>query len=85
MLSQSEKSIFTALSDSWPSPVVPREKLEQFTGGMISAKRMANIESAHRRDPAQPAGPEGAIRCGRRVVYPKDALIRWLESRSKAA
>jgi hypothetical protein len=29
-------------------------------------------------------GPEEAIRCGRKVLYPVRKLVAWLEKRSKA-
>lgn len=69
-------TIFQALADKWPSAFVARTEAEKFTGGLIGEKYMANLDSAGK-------GPAGRIRCGRKIVYPVNEFIKWLESRSQ--
>jgi len=59
----------------WPSEWVARSEVKRFTGGIISEKYMANLDS-------QGLGPKGRIRVGRKVAYPVGALLEWLESRT---
>lgn len=73
-----EKTIsLQALADSWPSPYVAREEIERFTGGILTAKYAANRDSAGN-------GIKGRFRCGRKVVYPVNAVVEFLEARSEA-
>jgi hypothetical protein len=58
----------------WPSAVVARTEIPTFTGGAISEKYMANLDSLGK-------GPKCRIRIGRKICYPVDALVAWLESR----
>jgi hypothetical protein len=43
---------------------------------MIGEKYLANLDS-------QSKGPAGRIRCGRKVAYPVNEFIKWLEARSE--
>lgn len=63
------------LADKWPSSVVARRKVSEFSGGILSEKYLANLDSLG----------EGPPRCkiGRQVAYPVDTLITWLEGRMK--
>lgn len=63
------------LKQKWPSPVVARTEIRTFTGGMLSEKYLANLDS-------QGAGPDGRFKIGRKVGYPVENVIRWLEGRS---
>jgi hypothetical protein len=72
-----QKPNLKELADRWPSAWVARQEVGRFTGGAISEKYQANLDSLG-------LGPEGRIRCGRMIVYPIDSYIRWLESRSEA-
>lgn len=69
------EEIFTAMLENWQSPLVAREKLMQFTGGLISPKYAANLD-------AQGKGIQGRIRCGRKVAYPAVNVIEFLKSRA---
>lgn len=69
-------SIFQEMADKWPSAFVARTEAEKFTGGMIGEKYLANLDSAGK-------GPAGRIRCGRKVAYPVNAFVKWLEARSE--
>lgn len=53
---------------------IARAEVSTQLGGMVSAKTLANADS-------QLEGPEGSFRCGRKVVYPKEALLEWLRPR----
>jgi hypothetical protein len=63
------------LAEQWPSQIVARTEIKKFTGGLISEKYIANLDSAGK-------GPAGRIRIGRKIAYPVNELVRWLESRA---
>ncbi|MBC8461217.1 MAG: hypothetical protein H8D67_24800 [Deltaproteobacteria bacterium] len=69
------KDIFDQMVEQWPSAVVSRGEIERFTGGMISGKYLANLDS-------QKMGPE-RVKMGRKVGYPVNGLAAWLRERSK--
>ncbi len=70
------KIIFQTMADKWPSAIVARTEVERFSGGMIKGKYIANLDSTGQ-------GPAGRIRCGRKVAYPVNEFVKWLESRSE--
>jgi predicted DNA-binding transcriptional regulator AlpA len=55
-------------------PLIARDHVEQLLGGVISAKRLANLDSLG-------LGPK-RIRIGRKVAYKTEDLLEWLESRA---
>jgi hypothetical protein len=63
------------LADKWPSSIVARQEAKKFSGGIISEKSLANMDS-------KGEGPKGRFRIGRKIAYPVSSLIEWLESRS---
>ena len=67
--------VFQGMADKWPSAVVARTSIGKFTGDMISAKYMANLDSMGQ-------GPKGRITCGRKVAYEVGSLIKWLRDRA---
>ena len=67
----------SVLAERWPSPFVARSEVGRFSGGMLTSKYLANLDSAGK-------GPSGRIRIGRKVAYPIDKLIEWMEQRAKA-
>jgi hypothetical protein len=69
------ETLFQNMGEKWPSAWVSRTEIERFTGGMIKEKYMANLDS-------QQIGCPGRIRCGRKIAYPVQNLVKWLESRS---
>ena len=74
-----EKKIdLSPLKVSWGAPFVARNQCEKFSGGMVTAGSMAVFDS-------QGNGPEGRILVNRKIVYPINELIRWLESRAREA
>ena len=66
---------FNKLAECWPSPVVSRTGIEQFSGGLLNSKLMANLDSIG-------AGPPRG-RCGKKIFYPVDTLVIWLEQRAR--
>lgn len=66
---------FSSLAEKWPSTFVSRSEVGRFTGGIVSPKTMANLDS-------QRLGPDGAIKFGKKVVYPVNCLIAWLDQRA---
>ena len=64
----------SSMKEKWPSTIVAREEVRNFTGGIISGKYIANLD-------CQMKGPDERLRIGRKVAYPVDSLLRWLEAR----
>lgn len=64
-----------ALADNWPSPYVAREEIGRFSGGILSTKYIANLDS-------QGKGIGGRIRCGRKIAYPTRSVVEFMESRA---
>lgn len=67
---------FQALKRNWPSAVVARARISQFTGGLVSPGTLANEDS-------RGTGPRGRFVVGRKVAYPVDAIIEWLQARAR--
>lgn len=70
------EKMFEDLAEKWPSAWVARTEIYRFTGGIISEKYLANLDSQGR-------GPAGRVRIGRKVAYPVREFIKWLASRSE--
>lgn len=68
---------FQELSRKWPSTFVARERIYDFTGGLITPGRIANLDS-------QGEGPANRFRVGRKVVYPVADLVEWLTQRAQS-
>ena len=71
-----KKPDLSNLAASWPSPLVSRDNVEKFTGGIITQKTIANHDS-------KGTGPQGRLKVGRKVCYPVNAFIEWLEGRAE--
>jgi len=67
---------FKSLKGKWPSAVVARYKVGEFTGGLVSPGTLANEDS-------QGTGPAGRFQIGNKTAYPIDSLISWLEAKAK--
>jgi len=67
--------IFENLSQKSPE-IVTRKKLQELTGGLISEKTLANLDS-------QGDGIQPRMRFGGKVAYPKSAAISWLKKRCR--
>ena len=66
--------VFECLAASWGSTLVARSEVGRFTGGLLNSRSLANLDSQGR-------GPAGRFRVGRKVCYPIDSLIEWLQER----
>ena len=66
---------FSLLAERWPSPFVARERLSEFSGGMLNPKTEANRDS--RGD-----GIRGRFKVGRKVAYPVTEVIKALQERA---
>lgn len=66
----------SSLAEKWPSSFVAREEVDRFSGGMVTAKYLANLDCIGK-------GPEDRIRIGRKIAYPVASFIRWLEERAQ--
>lgn len=62
------------MAQTWGSPIVARSQIGTFSGGLISPRYMANLDSAEK-------GVASRVRCGRKIAYPIDALVEWLLAR----
>jgi hypothetical protein len=54
--------------------VIARTEVGRITGGLISPKTLANLDS-------KGEGPPELIRVGRRVGYPSESFLGWLDQR----
>ncbi len=65
------------LSNLAPSlpPVISRDCVEKFLGGIISSKTLANLDSLGK-------GPK-RMRVGRKVAYRTEDLLEWLSYRTR--
>jgi hypothetical protein len=73
-----EKSgeVLKSLAEKWPSSIVARSEVRKFSGGLLSEKTMANMDS-------RGEGPAGRIRVGRKICYPVVNLVGWMEGRAQ--
>lgn len=67
--------IIDEMAARWPSPVVCRKSIKEFSGGVLSPKTMANEDS-------KGTGPEGRFLLMNQTAYPVESLIAWLKSRA---
>jgi hypothetical protein len=66
---------FEKLAEKWPSTLVARQRVREFSGGALSPKLLANLDCEGR-------GPAGRMMVGRQIVYPVDALIDFMKHRT---
>jgi len=62
-----------ALYEKWPSTIVARERVAEFSGGLLHPRTMANLDS-------EKAGPPRLI-FGRKIAYPVEDLCEWMAQR----
>jgi hypothetical protein len=77
MKQRDPKDTLKELGKNWPSSLVARTEIRKFTGGAISEKRLANLDSLG-------LGPSDRLRIGKKVCYPVSSLIEWLAARAEA-
>lgn len=69
-----KQDIFQEMVERWPSAVVARTEVGNFTGGLMSSKYIANLDS-------DGVGPV-RVKVGRKVGYPVREFVAWLRGRS---
>lgn len=69
----SKTTILSKLQSELP-PIVGRRELFKLTGGVISQRTMANLDS-------QGKGPKGRVKIGRLTAYERDSFVSWLSER----
>jgi hypothetical protein len=67
------EQVFDNLSRTAPE-ILTRNKIHELTGGLISAKTLANLDS-------EGDGIYPRLRIGGKVCYPRDAVILFLKQR----
>lgn len=75
-MSEKKPVDLSSLADKWPSAYVAREKIAEFTGGILTPRYMANQDSLKTGPPR--------IKIGKKVVYPVTPLIHWMQDRATA-
>jgi hypothetical protein len=67
---------FIEMIENWPSKIILRNQiqLDQFTGGLLCAKTLANHDS-------KGTGPKVRLKVGRKVAYTVQSLIEWMSER----
>ncbi|MCI5138259.1 MAG: hypothetical protein D3922_07545 [Candidatus Electrothrix sp. AR1] len=65
----------SAFAKNWKAPYVERQELKKFSGGALNARTMANHDSKGQ-------GIKGRINIGRKVLYPVNEVIAWMEARA---
>ena len=68
-----DKRNFSELADAWGSPIVAREAVGSFSGGLLNPRTMANIDSLGN-------GPK-MVKLGRKRGYWVDSLVEWMNKR----
>jgi hypothetical protein len=68
--------ILKEMANSWPSSVVARSEVKNFTGGSVSPKTLANADY-------KGTGPTKRFYIGKKACYPVESLIVWLSKKSR--
>ena len=74
-MKSTSNDLFDELGQRWPSAIVARERLSDFTGGLISGKYMANLDCKGEGPPR--------LKIGRKIAYPTKSLIVWIRNRAE--
>lgn len=69
---------FSAMRRACPGGLIARNKIEELTGGILTARYCANLDSAGK-------GIPNRVRIGRKIAYPIDDTIKFLEERTSSA
>lgn len=70
------EQLIEEMEQRWPSPVVARKDIGRYTGGLISPKTAANLDSLG-------LGCPGKFCIGNNAGYPTSSMSIWLKSRIK--
>jgi len=61
-------------AEDWASDFVARREIGKFTGGAFSRRYLENLDYLGK-------GPPGRVMLARKILYPKQQLIEWLNSK----
>ncbi len=70
--------IQTRLLQMYPIGLVPRNKIEIATGEILNSKTMSSLDSLN-------TGIKGGIKIGKKMCYPIDEIIKYIQSKIKQA
>ncbi len=74
-MAETKRPDLRMLAFKWPSAYVSRDKVGEFSGGILHPRTLANLD-------AKGVGPRGRIRINnKKIAYPVDELIKWMEER----
>lgn len=68
-----EDCFFKSLAEKWPSTIVARSEMKEFSGGLISPKTLANAQ-------CKGIAPR-SYRFGKKCYYHVEDLITWMSER----
>lgn len=71
----SKHDIFDEMVEAWPAPVVSRNDVAAFSGGLLHPRTLANADSSGH-------GPN-RIYYGQKVAYSTKELAAWMRSKAK--
>lgn len=74
-MANNHTDVYEAMIARWPSSVVARRQVGEFTGGLITPKSLANADCLGQ-------GPAERLEICGRIGYPVDAFVEWLRSRT---
>lgn len=57
--------------------IVQRKEIGRLTGGVINPRTMANLDCLG-------LGPKGRFIVARKICYPRESFLTWLEARVKS-
>ena len=63
-----------ALAKHWPSSFISRNKVQEFTGGLISSRTLANLDSLNE-------GPPSFRWKNKKIFYEVDPFVKWMRKR----
>jgi hypothetical protein len=66
--------LFDEMAEVWRHPVVIRSRVGEFSGGLLHARTMANLDS-------QGLGPSGMFYLSKKAAYPTSELVVWMKER----
>jgi hypothetical protein len=72
-----KSDLYKELIQSWPSPLVARQEISKFSGGVLNPRTMANRDCLERNNPGFPLKK---ILAGGRICYRKTELAAYLVS-----
>jgi hypothetical protein len=62
------------LREKWPSTIVARDRVDEFSGGVLNPRSLANADCLG-------IGPKERFLVGKKVVYTVDSLIEYIKSK----